>query len=336
MILFWVVLILLFLQFPKYVHLFSSKKTLYVATWPLLIDAQYIHAFEKKAGVKLEISYFERSEELYSKLKATGGHGYDIIFPSDYTVDLLIKKDLLKKIDKSKLDFWDRLDPKLLDNYFDPNNDYSIPFFWGVYGIGFNKKIYGDDPTKTWGLLFAPTSQHIVMSDNPREMALMATQYLYGDLDFLRKADVQKEVINLLADQKKSVDIYTDERLDELLSSENSYLAFGLSTDVSRAARMNSNVGFFIPDEGSFLIIDSIAIAKHSKNEALAYAFINYLYQEEVINYHIDLYNMCSPLLNSKKSDYCPSDETFSKLSFLTDVINEDELNDIWINFLAN
>lgn len=335
-VLFWLATILVFLQLPKVMSLFSSKKTLYIATWPLLIDAQYIQHFEEETGIKIELTYFERSEELYSKLKATEGHGYDLIFPSDYTVDLLVKEGLLKKLDKSKLDFWHRMDPRLLGNYYDPNNDYSIPFFWGVFGIGFNKKVYGENPDPSWEILFSPQAKHIVMSDNPRESVLISAQYLFGDVQALKDTSAQEAVKQLLKDQKARVDVYTDERIDDLLSTENNPLAFGLATDISRAMANNSNIGFFVPKEGGFFIIDSIAIPKNSAREDLAYAFINYLYRREVMNHHIDLYHMCSPLVDTIKHDgYNPDPETFKKLQFLTDVIGEKEFNQIWIDVLA-
>ncbi len=333
-VIFWAVIILCFLQLPN-LNL-GAQKTLYIATWPLTLDAQYIHAFEKETGIKLEITYFERSEELYSKLKATKGHGYDIILPSDYTVALLIKEGLLKKLDRSKLTFWDKLDPRLLGNYFDPYNDYSIPFFWGVYGIGYNKEIYGENPPSSWSLLFDEYASRVVMADTPREVVFMTAQYLFGSLDALKAPGAQEQVRKLLIAQKPRVSLYTDERIDDLLSSENSTLAFGLSTDISRAEARNHRIGFLIPDEGSFFIIDSIAIAKHSRNTDLAYTFINYLYQLEVIGHHVSLFNMCSPLKQTQeKSGYCPDNDVFHKLHFLQDVITEDELNSIWINLLS-
>lgn len=333
---FWLCVVLLFLQLPTIGSLFSSNKTLYIATWPLLIDAQYIQAFEKETGIKVELTYFERSEELFSKLKATEGKGYDLIFPSDYTVDLLIKEGLLKKLDRSKLDFWHRLDPRLLRNYYDPLNDYSIPFFWGVFGIGFNKKVYGEQPDPSWQLLFSPESKHIIMSDNPRESVLIAAQYLFGNVDALKDEQAQQAVKQLLIEQKTRVDVYTDERIDDLLSTENNSLAFGLATDISRAIKHNAHIGFFVPKEGGFYIIDSVAIPKNSSQEDLAYRFINYLYTQQVMNHHIKLYHMCSPLLDTiAPKGYCPDNQTFQKLKFLTDVISEREFNQIWIDVLG-
>ena len=338
-VLFWVALFVGVLRLTQYTRFFKNTRTLYIATWPLLLDAKYLKAFEKETGITLQISYFERSEELLAKVQATGGKGYDIIFPSDYTVAQLVNMDLLQEIDTSKLTFWHAIDTRFLSHYFDPENRYSIPFFWGVFGLGFNKKIYGNAPPATLGLIFDPAynPEHVVMSDNERESVLVAAQYLFGSVDALKQKDAQQKVKELLIRQKKWVDIYTDERIDELLSSENNPIAFGLSTDISRAIRENpEHIAFMIPKEGSFFIIDTIALPKGA-NADLAYQFINYMYRPEVVAHHIKKYNMLSPLRSTGcVSAVCPSDDTFNALHLMRDVVPEGVLNDIWIALLAD
>ena len=336
---FWVFIILILYQLPHYAYMFSKRKTLYVLSWPLLLDAQYLVDFEKKTGITLKITYFETAEELLSKVKATEGAGYDIIFPSDYTIKALIKEGLLQKIDKQKLTFWHDLDQRLLHNYFDPENDFTIPFYWATYGIGLNKKVYGDAPPKTWGLLFDKQydPQHIIMTSSAREAILTAALYLFGSIDPLTKLEAQAQVKQVLLQQKTWVDLYTEERLDELLASENNNIGYGLSTDLTRAVLMNQNIIFILPEEGSFKVIDSIAIPKQSKHVDLAYTFINYIFQPEIIDHHIARYNMCSPITTNKEmSGYCPSDTEFARLYFLTDIISEGSINNIWIDLLAN
>ncbi len=336
---FWVGMILILYQLPNYSYMFTKRKTLYVLSWPLLLDAQYLVDFERKTGITLKITYFETAEELLSKVKATEGAGYDIVFPSDYTVRPLINEGLLQKIDKKRLTFWDDLDTRLLYNYFDPENDFTIPFFWSAYGIGLNKSVFGNDPPKTWGLLFDKeyNPQHIIMTSSAREAILTAALYLFGSIDQLKKVEVQQKVKEVLFQQKAWVDLYTEERVDELLASENNNLGFGLSTDVTRAMRFNPNVMFILPEEGSFKVIDSVAIPKQSEQIDLVYTFINYIFQSEVIDHHIMRYNMCSPITTNKAiPGYCPNDAEFAKLYFLTDIISEKGLSAIWIDLLAN
>lgn len=338
-IVFWITVILLVYQFPNYASPFGEKKTLYIATWPLMLDAQRLVEFEKETGIELKITYFESSEELLSKVQATKGAGYDLIFPTDYTVASFIKQGLLQKIDKSKLTFWNDLDKRLLNAYFDPNNEYTIPFYWTAYGIGINRKLFGDHPADTWGLLFDKkyNPQHIIMTNSPREAISITALYLLGSLEALKSPENQQRVRDALIQQKAWVDLYTEERVDELLASENNNLAVGYSTDITRAMRKNKDVLFVLPREGSFIVVDSIAIPAQSKNSDLVYKFINYIYQPDMVDHHIRLYNMSSPITtNKEKSGYAPDDADFAKLHFLVDSIAESGLNTIWIDLLAN
>ena len=95
----------------RWVH--RSEKSITVFTWPLIIDANYITEFERETGIKVYLSYYENNEELLTKLKTTQGRGYDLVIPSDYTIEQLIKDGLVKKIDISKIDFVDRIHPFL-------------------------------------------------------------------------------------------------------------------------------------------------------------------------------------------------------------------------------
>lgn len=338
-VLFWVVLIFSTYYISQYFIPINAGRTLYIAAWPLSLDAQYLVDFEQKTGINIKITYFESSEELLSKIKTTEGMGYDIIFPSDYTVKELIGQGLLQKIDKSKLNFLNSLDTRLLNSYFDPSNDYTIPFYWAAYGIGVNKKLFGAHPPHTLGLLFDSkyNPERIIMTNSPREAILIAGLYLFGSVNQLGAKDNQQRIKDLLLQQKSWVDLYTEERLDELLASENNMLAFGLSPDITRAIRKNKDIIFMVPDEGSFIVIDSVAIPARSKNTELVYEFLNYLYQPQVVDHHIELYNMCSPITtNTQVAGYAPNDQEFKKLHFLIDIICQTGLNTIWIDLLAH
>ncbi len=339
MVIFWVVSIFSLYYFSQYVTQLHANRTLYIAAWPLSLDTQYFTEFEKQTGITLKVTYVETSEELLSKMQMTEGVGYDIIFPSDYTLQPLISQGLLQKIDKSKLTFWNTLDTRLLDHYFDPENMYSIPFYWAAYGIGINKKLFGAQPPRTYGLLFdsAYNPHRIIMTNSAREAILTAGLYLFKSIDQLSNPEYQQKIRDVLLNQKKWVDIYTEERVDELLASETNMLAFGLSPDITRAIRKNKDVFFMIPDEGSFIVMDSVALPAHSKNSDLAYTFLNYLYQPKVINHHIALYNMCSPIISPDVRTECTvAPEDFEKLHFLIDIISDAGLNNIWIDLLAH
>ncbi|MFS8506699.1 MAG: extracellular solute-binding protein [Candidatus Babeliales bacterium] len=129
----WVAILFTFLFLPLLTQR-ADKKSINVFLWSGVIDPKFFKEFEQKTGIKVNVTYFGGNEELIAKLLATDSKGYDLISPSDYVVDFLIKHKQLKKLDKSKLNFYDKLNPKLLGYYFDPvemiTQSHKTGMFW--------------------------------------------------------------------------------------------------------------------------------------------------------------------------------------------------------------
>ncbi len=335
---FWIFVIGLFLLLPTIGSFFTSQKSLTIFTWPLLLDAAYLKKFEQETGIKLYITYFENGPSLITKLNATQAKGYDIIFPDDHSLKLLIEQKLLKKIDHSKLSFWHNLNSQLLHTYADPNNDYSIPYYWAAYGIGYNKQLIKDVPTG-WQNLFEPgcSGSCVCMTDDPREAILITAQHLFGSIDALKNKEAQELVKQTLIKQKKFVEVYTISRADNLLQNKSCGLAVIMSPEIYRLAKEESRVDIIIP-QSSFIVLDSLAVPIGSQKEEMIYTFINYLYQNKVIKHHIENFGYCSPLMGielENQEKFCPL-VNFKSFNFLQDVISDDEMNNLWIEVLAS
>lgn len=332
---FWLSVIGLFLLLPNITQRFSSQKSITVLTWPTLIDAQYLDAFEKETGIKVYLRYFESNQELYAKIKESSGKGYDLIMPTDYMVDAMIKEDLLKPIDTSRLEFFGQLYDHLKGNYYDLNNAYSVPYFWSMYGIAIDKDHFKNGlPRPSWGLIFDPklAQKHTCMIDDAREVILMAAYYLYGPVQSLN--DKQLAAIKkLLIEQKQWIEVYTEERANFLLASKVSPVAVMLGAIVARIMRTHSNIDFLIPQEGSFLLIDSFAMPKTTNKQELVYKFLNYIYKKEVLTYYIQKYGYFSPLKNLQVESALPmpTQEQFAKSMFFKNILSSKQLSDIWI-----
>jgi spermidine/putrescine transport system substrate-binding protein len=122
------VLIITFLFAGRFIELFEHGKSINVLVWGQILDKEFLSDFEKETGIRVNMSYFENNEELFVKLKTTDLHDYDLIMPSDWAVELLIKDDLVKKLDRTKIVAWNSLYPALCNLYFDPHNEYTIYF----------------------------------------------------------------------------------------------------------------------------------------------------------------------------------------------------------------
>ncbi len=341
MILFWGAVIAGFLYLPYVYRLFDRRATLTIFTPPLLLDPEYIKKFEQKKGVRITLSYFENGAALLSKIAATGGKGYDLVLPDDHTLDVLIGQQMLKPIDKNRLLFWSQLHAPLLNPYYDPQNTYTVPYYWGVYGIGYDAAQFPQGlPRNSWGLIFDNAlcpHAHVCMTDDPREAILIAAQYLFGSIDALKEPQAQEAVKQLLIAQKKQVEVYTLARADSLLQTKSCSLATIASPEAWRVSRLSPQIKMMIPEEGSFFIIDSFGILKDSDKDDLIYEFLNFIFEQDSIKHHSQLYGFCSPLTsiwNPEQYAFCPIDEK-SKFDFFRAIISDQRINEIWTEVLA-
>ena len=341
----WVLVLGLFLWLPTLSSWFwQEERVINLFTWAATIDPQIIKDFEKETGIRVNIIYFESNEELFVKLFTTKGKGYDLIMPSDYLMEKLIKYKLVKSLDKSKLNFWDELNPRLLDHYFDPGNVYSIPYFWSIYGLGIDKKFFNNkQPPSSWDLLFTyPIGKNkVAMLNVAREAMLITAQYLYKSIESINKNRI-KEIKNTLIEQRKRVEAYVDAdiRSNYLLASQTCPIVVSASPYIAQLMRDDENIDFLIPQEGSFILIDNLVISAASKKEDMVYEFINYLYQPEVVKHHYQNYPFLPVTKNLKElmeENNEPSaiikahfDESL-QLSFFKNVIPETIANDVWI-----
>jgi len=335
----WCAAIGIMLYVPKVIKHLQPRKSINLFSWPQLIDSETLQGFEKETGIKVNVSYFEANEELFVKLKATKGEGYDIIMPSDYMVKALTKEGLLKKIDHSKLEFFRDINPALRGHSYDPNNAYSIPFLWGVFGLGINNKFFKSKlSSASWDLVFTDklAPHPIGMIDDAREALMIAAQYLFRTVDNLNAEQVQ-QIKKLLVEQKKRVAMYTDLRTDYLLLAGKCPAVVGLSTEVWKAMRVNPDIDFFIPEEGGFMNIDSIAIPASSENTESAYKLINYLYRVDILKHLVEKYAFFSPLntvvgqVPDPRRMPVPTARQIKKLDFFRTVFAEKQLNEVWI-----
>lgn len=340
-ILFWFTIIGCFLFLPALYRHLNKRATLTIFTPPLLLDPVYIKKFEEKTGVKVVLAYFENGAALLSKLAAVDGKGYDLILPDDHTLALLINQNALKEIDKTKLTFWNDIHPSLLNVYFDPDNTYTVPYYWGVYGIGYDAQIFPNGlQQNSWAVLFdkalCPNAK-ICMTDEPREALLIAARYLFGSIDELKKLEAQEAVKQLLIKQKKQVEVYSLSRADTLLQTNSCALATIASPEAWRVSRNTPNIKMAIPKEGSFLLMDSFAIPRNTGNDLLIYEFLNFIFEQESIRHHSYQYGFCSPLHTVNLPDqqlFCPINEIGS-FDFFREVISDKRINELWIEVLA-
>lgn len=332
-------LIIAFLSLGRLTDLLHRGKSINVLAWGQILDKEFLSDFERETGIQVNMSYLENNEELLVKLHSTELHGYDLIMPSDWAAELLIKDGLVKKLDKSKIHAWDNLYPTLCNLYFDPHNEYTIPYFWSFMGLGVNTSCWeGKKPQATWGLIFDEDMmpKRIGMIEDPRSLILISTLYLFGEIRPLTSDEVNK-IKELLHKQKSHVEIYTDSRSEYVLASGAVSVGVALSGDLLKIMKRFDTIDFIIPREGAFAVIDSFAITTTSQKDDLVYSFLNYIFRPDIVEKYVEKFDFFPAVqIPFEYSDRFarltePTQSLFENIQFFKDVIPKEVINDVLI-----
>jgi len=343
-IIFYAIVFAVVLYSPRiYNFFFDTKEVITVYTYREAFSVEKFEEFGEKMGVKVKVTYFNTGEEMFAKFKINKGRGYDVVVPSDYMVEHLIKAGLLQPLDLSKLSNFRHIDKRLLNKFYDPDNKYTVPVFWIPYGIGFDRKFFDLDNNVSWDIIFKKEvlkkygDYKVSMTNDAREAVYLGAIYLFGTIDNLTEAQFDK-IRDLLIAQKQIVESYGDASAKYLLLSGIVPIA------AIPACRMKEiddfeNYGFVIPKEGSLVDIMSIGIPVTSKKADLAHKLIDFLLSKEVGAYNFNEV-ACNPVnveayelvdqKYAKNRAFFPDDEMFKRLFILNSQIRPSLLEKIW------
>lgn len=316
-----------------------------VYNWGEYVGENVIHNFEKQYGVKVTYSLFGSNEEMYTKL--LGGSQYDVLIPSDYMIERLIKENLIQKLDLSLIPNMSNLDEATLNKSFDPTNEYSAPYLWGNVGIVYNTKYIDSKDVESQGWDVFKNSKYnglsIAVYDSERDSFMMAFKALGYSMNTENDAEIEA-AYNWLLDVKKSVSpkFVQDEVIDGMIFGEY-VMANVYSGDAAYMLSENEDLAYFAPTEGTNIWVDAMVIPANAKCTALAHEFINYIltYEASLDNSETVGYSSSNAEVLSELSSaggtyegndaYLPRvgyelDETFKH----NDVLKK-KLSDLWI-----
>ncbi|MDQ1326892.1 MAG: transporter substrate-binding protein [Candidatus Poribacteria bacterium] len=258
-----------------------KKKELFVYNWAYYVSDKTIPTFEKEFKVKITYDNYSTNEEMQAKIQA-GAVGYDLIFPSDYMVTTMSKQNLLEELNMKNIPNFKYIEERFKNLEFDPGNKYSIPYFWGTTGIGYNSDKV-KDKVDSWSILWDEKYKgRISMLDDIRGVFNPALKLLNYSINTTDPTKIE-EAKQMLRKQKPLVKAYTADTYVDFLKSGDIWLAQGYSGDVFQALKVNKTIKFIIPKEGTDIWIDNMCIPKGAKNKEIAEKFVNYILRPEVI-----------------------------------------------------
>lgn len=261
-------------------HGYSGDNTLVVYNWGDYIDPDLISEFEEESGLKVIYQTFDSNEAMMTKI-AQGGTSFDIAIPSEYAISKMKEEGLLLPLDHSKLPNLSNIDPRFLNLSFDPDNRYSVPYFWGTVGIIFNPDMLEGKEFHSWNDLWDEDLRNqIFLLDGAREvigMGLNSLGYSLNDTDeeHLREA---KEKLDTLTPNVKAI---LGDEIKMLLANEEAAVGLVWSGDAAEIMSNNDKLDYVIPEEGSNVWFDNMVIPSSAKNIEGAHAFMNFMLDPE-------------------------------------------------------
>ncbi len=291
------------------------NNTVNIYNWGEYIDKELIYKFEKETGIKVVYSTFNTNEDMYVKIKK-GGSNYDVVIPSDYMIERMIKEDMLKKIDYSKINNFKNVDKKYLNHAYDPDQKYSVPYFWGTLGIVYNKNMV-KDKVDSWDILWNEKyKRNIIMLDSSRDSLCIALIKLGYSPNSKKEAELN-EAKELLKGQYDLVYAYLVDQTKHIMINEEAALAVMYSGDAVEAIDENENLEYVVPKEGSNIWFDSMVIPKNAKNVENAYKFIDFMLNEKNMAKNAEYVGYSVP--SSKAKKLLPKEVKDSKLAYPSD-----------------
>lgn len=260
----------------------NDVRTLNVLNWSSYIPNEVISDFTKESGIKVNYSTYSSNEELLAKLSSSKEGTYDLIFPSDYMLEVMIRRDMLDTMDTSKLKNFDNLNENYLGLEYDENNEYSIPFIAASTIISYNREVIKDNIISYNDLLNPKYKNEIVLIDDQRiiiGMALLANGFDMNSVDE-EELEIAKEWLKSL---KKNLKAYDSDSPKNFLITKEASIAVLWNAEGALANMQNSNIKNIFPLEGFALSIDNFAIPKGAKNINEIYEFIDYILRPEVM-----------------------------------------------------
>ena len=242
------------------------------------IGENVVPDFEEQTGATVIMENFDSNEQMY--IKVANGEAYDILIPSDYMIQRLMEEDYLQTIDVTELDYYEDLDDAVKGPAFDPNDEYSVSYFWGTVGIVYDKtKVSIEDLEKEGYGIFLNEKYKgdIYLYDSERDSFMMALKNLGYSMNTESEEELQAAYEWLVeCVETMEPEIVTDEIIDNMAQGRKA-LGLCYSGDATYIMYENENMGFYLPEEGTNLWYDSMVIPKNAENVDLAYEFIDFI-----------------------------------------------------------
>ncbi len=326
----------------------APKRELKVFNWGEYIDQEVIGEFERMYNVRVIYDTYDSNELMYTKIQ--GGERYDILVPTDHMVERLIVEGLVQEIDLSLIPNISNLFPSMLNQPFDPGNAYSVPYFWGNIGLIYNTETVDleDLQAQGWDVLKDEKYQdRIYIYDSARDGFMPAFKALGYSVNTEDLDQINEAYAWLLEMDDITSPIYISEEIIDAMINEQKDIAVDFSGDAAYIILENPKMGFFVPQQGTNVWMDSMVIPSNAENVDLAHLWINFMLDNDVATKNTEYVGYTSPNIVAFETVTGPggvfegNEAYMPRVGFMLDEVYryndilKERLNDLWTRVKA-
>lgn len=319
---------------------FAGDKLISFYNWGDYIDPDIISQFEEESGYRVIYETFDSNEAMFAKVQQ-GGTTYDIIVPSEYMIESMIEENMLQPLNYDLLPNFKNIDDRFKDLAFDPQNKYSIPYFWGTLGIVYNPDEIGFEIEKWDDLWDESLRNKILLIDGAREVMGIGLQSLGFSLNETDDTALAVATAKMKALMPNVIALAADEIKMHLVQNE-APIGVTFSGEAATAMEDNEDLVYVVPAEGSNMWFDNIVIPVNAKNSEGAHALIDYLMRPDIAAQNAEYIGYATPnreamaLLDPEITEdeaFYPSDDLIAHLEVYADLGKQKKIqfNDLFL-----
>ncbi len=321
----------------------AKKQELVIFSWADYIDPELLSEFTANTGIEINYNYFNSEEEMLAKLEATDGGDYDIIIASDYIINIARSEGLLKEINKEKVPNYSNLNEKYLNQYYDPDGKYTIPYVAGTPLIVYNPDRVTCEITGYNSLWDESLKDQVVVMDHMRNVIGFTMKSMGYSLNTEDPEVIAKAGEKLMALKPNIRALDGDTPHEKLISGECT-VGYIFTSQVSNVLMECPNFKVVYPEEGMGFGIDSLFMPKNAPHEDAALKFMDFMCEPE-ISARASIFTQYINC-NSAATQYLPEDflnnqavnipaDVLGDIEFMEDISTEatEQMNAIWNEF---
>lgn len=273
----------------------EEEKVLNIFSWDGYVDyASVIQPFEQQTGIKVNYAPFSTNDEMFKKLQENGASEYDLVIASDYILNTARLEGLMLPLDKEQLPNFANLDERFISQYFDPDNEYVVPYMSGIPLIVYNPDMVQIEIDGFEDLWDPSLADSIGLIDDARVsigMVLLSMGQSMNTTDDAVLAQAKEKLFAL----RENIHVLEYENLHNSLISGDISVAYTFTPYVALALDANPNLKVVWPKEGLGFGIDGAFIPANAPHPDNAHTFLNYLLDGQVAAVTAEWQYYCTP-----------------------------------------